>query len=140
RLLDQVEQHALADDAIALADRALPVEVGAPVHRVDAGKTADVSRDDAVHREQQRGRGLGASGPDRAAIADAVRPVANRVAGGGTQAARPTPAAADARRRGSITTAEHRKNGRDMSVDPLALRVQLGEGLAERSRDVDWHR
>jgi hypothetical protein len=47
---------------------------------VDARQPADVAGDDAVHREQDGRRRQPLGGPERVAIADAVRPVADGIA------------------------------------------------------------
>ena len=61
---------------------AAPAEVGAAVHRVDAGQAADVAGDDPIHREEDRGRRHAGAGPEGVAVADAVGPVADGVAAG----------------------------------------------------------
>src|SRR6185295_1378691 len=69
-LVLEIEQDAGAHHAVTFADRAAPPEVGAPVHRVDAGQAADVAGDDPVHREQDRGRRHAGGGPEGVAVAD----------------------------------------------------------------------
>src|SRR5207249_11653510 len=91
RLLDEIEQHALADDRVADPDRALPAEVRASVHRVDPRQAADVAGDDAVEREQDRGRRHAGLEPERIAVADAGRPVAHGVPRGDLDVRRRAP-------------------------------------------------
>src|SRR5262245_59880885 len=79
RLFLDRQQHTAADEPVALADRAAPAKLGAAVHGMDAGQAADVAGHDAVHREQDRRRRDARGGPVWIAVADAVRPVADRV-------------------------------------------------------------
>src|SRR5262249_54892793 len=82
RLLDQIEQHAVADDPVAALDRTGPAEIRAAVHRMDTGQATDVPGHDAIHREQDRRRSHAGPQPERIAIADAGRPVPHGIAGG----------------------------------------------------------
>src|SRR5439155_5805898 len=81
RFLFEVEQYALAHDPLPLADAEAPAEVRPAVHRMDARQAPDVAGDDAIHGEEDRRRRDPRVGPEQIAIADAVRPVTDGVAG-----------------------------------------------------------
>src|SRR5262245_24160233 len=81
-LFREVLEHALPDDAVPLADGAVPTKVRASIHGMNAGEPAHVAGDDAIHGEEDGGRRQPCLRPMRIPVADAVRPVADGVRGG----------------------------------------------------------
>src|SRR5438093_458735 len=82
RLLHEVQQDALPDDPVSLADRETPSEVGPRVHGVNAGKPAHIAGHDAIHGEENGRRRDPVPEPEGVAVSDAVRPVADGITRG----------------------------------------------------------
>src|SRR4029077_2741533 len=91
-VLDQLLEERLGRDLVVAPHRLVPGPVRPRPHRVDPGEPAHVAGDDAARGEEERrqrddpavagARRVGRVAPERVVVADAVRVVADVVAGG----------------------------------------------------------